>query len=126
MDQVAKWRPEERAELFQETASRRGVLPAIVEKDFWVCWTLRRLFLHPERRPAMLFKGGTSLSKVYNVIERFSEDIDLSLDRHDLGFSGDLDPEQRPVQKGEEQAARPIEAGVHSIPRGAAPGRSCC
>lgn len=47
----------------------------------------------------MLFKGGTSLSKVYNVIERFSEDIDLSLDRHDLGFSGDRDPENAPSKK---------------------------
>jgi len=46
-----------------------------------------------------LFKGGTSLSKVYNVIERFSEDIDLSLDRHDLGFSGELDPENAPSKR---------------------------
>ncbi|MFL5386887.1 MAG: nucleotidyl transferase AbiEii/AbiGii toxin family protein [Longimicrobiaceae bacterium] len=93
MDNVAQWAPDDRAALFQETAVRRGVVPTIVEKDFWVCWTLRRLFAHPERRPAMLFKGGTSLSKVYGVIERFSEDIDLSIDRHDLGFSGERDPE---------------------------------
>lgn len=99
MDKVAQWPSEDRAALFQETAARRGVVPMIVEKDFWVCWTLRRLFAHSERRPALLFKGGTSLSKIYNVIERFSEDIDLSLDRHDLGFSGDRDPEHAGSRK---------------------------
>ena len=93
MDGIARWAPAERAELFQETAARRGLAPTIVEKDFWVCWTLRRLFARPERRPAMLFKGGTSLSKVYRAIDRFSEDIDLSLDRQDL------DPEHAPTGK---------------------------
>jgi hypothetical protein len=99
VDSVARWPAAERAELFQETAARRGVAPTIIEKDFWVSWTLRRLFAHPGRRPAMLFKGGTSLSKVYNAIERFSEDIDLSLDRHDLGFAGDRDPENASSKK---------------------------
>ena len=42
--------------------------------------------------PGPLFKGGTSLSKVYKVIERFSEDVDIVLDRHALGFTGDQDP----------------------------------
>lgn len=73
MDQVARWAPEDRAALFQETAVQMGPAPAIVEKDFWVCWTLSRLFAIPTRQPAMLFKGGTSLSKVYGAIQRFSE-----------------------------------------------------
>jgi Nucleotidyl transferase AbiEii toxin, Type IV TA system len=51
-----------------------------VEKDFWVCWTLGRLFAHPALSRLLMFKGGTSLSKVFNLIERFSEDIDLILD----------------------------------------------
>jgi len=93
MDQVACWTPGDRAALFQETATRMGPAPAIIEKDFWVCWSLSRLFAAPGRQPAMLLKGGTSLSKAYGAIERFSEDIDLSLDRHDLGFTGDRDPE---------------------------------
>lgn len=93
MDPVARWAPEDRAELFLETAARMGPAPAIIEKDFWVCWTLSRLFAVPARQPAMLFKGGTSLSKAYGAIQRFSEDIDLSLDRHDLGFTGGRDPE---------------------------------
>ena len=54
----------------------RGMTPAIVEKDFWVCWTLGRLFAHPDLSRLLMFKGGTSLSKVFNLIERFSEDSD--------------------------------------------------
>ena len=100
MDEIARWPPEDRAALFQETATRMGPVPEIIEKDFWVCWTLSRLFAGPARQPAMLFKGGTSLSKVYGAIQRFSEDIDLSLDRHDLGFVGDRDPENAISRKG--------------------------
>ena len=58
----------------------KGTTPAVVEKDFWVTWVLNRLFGEPELRQLLMFKGGTSLSKVYNLIERFSEDIDLVLD----------------------------------------------
>jgi hypothetical protein len=65
--------------------------PAIVEKDFWVCWTLRQIFT-ADWLPGPLFKGGTSLSKVYGIIARFSEDVDIVLDRHALGFEGDKDP----------------------------------
>jgi hypothetical protein len=54
--------------------------PAIAEKDFWVTWTLDKLFAHPELSRLLMFKGGTSLSKVFGLIERFSEDIDLILD----------------------------------------------
>ena len=99
MDGVARWPAEERAELFRETAARRGVVPTIIEKDFWVCWTLRRLFTTEAQRPAMLFKGGTSLSKVYAAIERFSEDVDISLHRHDLGFSHARDPRNAESRK---------------------------
>ena len=51
----------------------------MVEKDFWVTWTLSVLFAHHEFGSQLVFKGGTSLSKVFGVIERFSEDIDLSV-----------------------------------------------
>jgi hypothetical protein len=54
--------------------------PAIAEKDFWVTWTPDKLFAHPELSRLLMFKGGTSLSKVFGLIERFSEDIDLILD----------------------------------------------
>ena len=80
MESVARLSGGERRELFAETAARKSMTPAIVEKDFWVCWTLSRLFAHPGLSRLLMFKGGTSLSKVFNLIERFSEDIDLILD----------------------------------------------
>ncbi len=80
MESVARLSSAERRELFAETAVRKGMTPAIAEKDFWVCWTLGRLFAHPDLSRLLMFKGGTSLSKVFNLIERFSEDIDLILD----------------------------------------------
>jgi hypothetical protein len=81
-----------RQELFAEAADRMDVLPIIMEKDFWVCWVLRELFSHPTLRKRLIFKGGTSLSKVYKIISRFSEDIDLAVDWEMLGFIGDSDP----------------------------------
>lgn len=93
MNGVAKLNAAERAELFQETANRRGVATQIIEKDFWVCWTLRHLFELPKVGPNLIFKGGTSLSKIFGAIERFSEDIDVSINREYLGFEGDEDPE---------------------------------
>lgn len=92
MDAFARESEDIRAEAFRETAARMNVQPAIVEKDFWVSWTLKRAFSLDKPIPSLIFKGGTSLSKVYGVISRFSEDIDLSLDRHDLGFEGERDP----------------------------------
>ncbi len=59
---------------------------AIVEKDFWVCLTLDYLFHRNQWKSAFTFKGGTSLSKCYNLIKRFSEDIDLILDWRILGY----------------------------------------
>ena len=92
MDDFAKLPVRDHTELFQTVAAQRGLLPAIIEKDFWVCWTLRRLFTLQELPSGLLFKGGTSLSKVFKVIERFSEDIDLSFDRRKLGYDGRSDP----------------------------------
>ena len=92
MDHFALLPAAERATVFREAAARSRLGSAtIIEKDFWVCWTLQRIFSSPTL-PGPLFKGGTSLSKVYKVIERFSEDVDIVLDRHALGFTGDQDP----------------------------------
>lgn len=93
MDDVARMEPHDRRDLFNEAAGRRGDISAgVIEKDFWVCWTLKHIFALGPAPAQLIFKGGTSLSKVYGVIERFSEDIDLSLSREDLGFVGDRDP----------------------------------
>jgi hypothetical protein len=77
----------EQALIIRETAARRGLSAVMVEKDFWVSWTLAVLFAHPEFGGQLVFKGGTSLSKVFGVIERFSEDIDLSVSPEFLGIS---------------------------------------
>jgi hypothetical protein len=68
----------ERRELLEGAAIALGRPAAILEKDVWVCWALGVLF-SPET-PKMVFKGGTSLSKVYGVIKRFSEDLDITID----------------------------------------------
>ncbi len=95
MDKVARLSKENRAALFRESAATRNVAEMIIEKDFWVCWLLRRLFALPQEITAgSVFKGGTSLSKAYGAIRRFSEDIDLSFDRSRFGFIGDRDPEK--------------------------------
>ena len=70
--------PDERRLYVEQAAIRRNVSPVILEKDFWVCWVLGVLF-QSEFAESLVFKGGTSLSKVFGVIQRFSEDIDLSL-----------------------------------------------
>ena len=81
MDEFARRPVDERRAFFAETAARRDLTPLIVEKDFWVCWTLRRLMGVPELAGVLTFKGGTSLSKAFGIIKRFSEDIDLTINR---------------------------------------------
>ena len=81
-----------RRDVIEAAASRLDTSPSYVEKDFWVCLVLDTLFSHcPQGHPRLLFKGGTSLSKVFGLIERFSEDIDLVVFRDDLGFEGKRD-----------------------------------
>jgi predicted nucleotidyltransferase component of viral defense system len=77
----------------QQAALNSEKSTIIFEKDFWVCWLLKHLLNMPGLGEQLTFKGGTSLSKVYGVIERMSEDIDLSFHRSFLGFDGDNDPE---------------------------------
>lgn len=72
---------DDRLAFINEAAARRDVVPIIIEKDFWVCWTLRRLMETPGLGEHLTFKGGTSLSKAYGIIDRFSEDIDLTIGR---------------------------------------------
>jgi len=77
---------EDRRDLFVSTARRVGTTEQNVEKDFWVCWTLDALFHgRPENAPRLLFKGGTALSKAFGLISRFSEAIDITVFRQDLG-----------------------------------------
>lgn len=82
----------ERRDLFLGAATRLGTAVQNVEKDFWVCWTLDALFNGLQvGGPRLLFKGGTSLSKAFGLISRFSEDIDITVFRQDLGQAVEVD-----------------------------------
>jgi hypothetical protein len=93
MLEFAKFPLDERTPYLQEVANRRGLSLLVVEKDFWVCLILRLLFTESGLADKIVFKGGTSLSKVFNIIKRFSEDIDISIDPDWLGFGGDDRPD---------------------------------
>ncbi len=81
--------PEEQADILQTCAGKFGRRAEYLEKDIWICWVLQGLFGMPGRLP-MAFKGGTSLSKVYGAIRRFSEDIDVTIEYKSLDQS--IDP----------------------------------
>ena len=108
MDSFANQPDKERKELLQETASRRDSTDIIIEKDFWVCWTLKRLFTNPALAPYLIFKGGTSLSKAYGLIERFSEDIDLTINRNAPFLKDGKDPMEEGISK--KERGRRLEA----------------
>ncbi|MBE3096426.1 MAG: nucleotidyl transferase AbiEii/AbiGii toxin family protein, partial [Planctomycetes bacterium] len=96
---------EDRRGLFAATARRIGTTEQNVEKDFWVCWTLDTLFRRrPEGGPRLLFKGGTSLSKAFGLINRMSEDIDITVFRADLGQPAPL--EELEALSGKKRRAR--------------------
>ncbi|MTV37044.1 nucleotidyl transferase AbiEii/AbiGii toxin family protein [Duganella radicis] len=81
----------ERRDLFLGASARLGTAVQNIEKDFWVCWTLDALFNGLEADgPRLLFKGGTSLSKAFGLISRFSEDIDIAVFRDDLGQRAEI------------------------------------
>ena len=84
---------QDRRDVFDAAAEQRKTLSTYIEKDFWVCLVLDILYNGlPSGHPRLLFKGGTSLSKAYQLIERMSEDVDLVVFRNDLGFEGEKDP----------------------------------
>lgn len=84
-----KHTPERQLELLSQASSRSGLPAMAIEKDWWVTLALKAVFQTPWA-DAMVFKGGTSLSKSWGLIDRFSEDIDLVLDRAVLGYTGNL------------------------------------
>ncbi len=85
MNTIAKLSPKDREQIFTEAGARLGFAPFHVEKDFWVCWTLASLFGDERIGENLAFRGGTSLSKGWQCIERFSEDIDLAINRSWVG-----------------------------------------
>jgi hypothetical protein len=114
MDDFGRLPGEERRAYFQEAADRLDLSAQIIEKDFWVCWSLKRLFSLDEFRGHLTFKGGTSLSKVHHVIERFSEDVDVAIDRGFLGFGGDMEPERGGSGKEQQRRVDGLKAACQS------------
>lgn len=76
-------------ELFKQLSFKTGIQPQAIEKDAWVTLVLRIVF-NSNLAEHLAFKGGTSLSKAYGLIKRFSEDIDIAINREFLGFTGEL------------------------------------
>jgi len=95
MKKIAVTDAKEREALFRNTSAKMGISEAVIEKDFWVCYMLDYLFHRNACKDNIVFKGGTSLSKAYNLIKRFSEDIDLILDWRVLGYEKDEPWQQR-------------------------------
>jgi len=81
MNQIIELSVDDRHDVFNEAGAQLGLPPFYVEKDFWVCWALRLMFDHETMGPHLTFRGGTSLSKGWELIERFSEDVDLAMSR---------------------------------------------
>jgi len=110
-DQIIAASDEERLGLFTATAQRLGTTPQNAEKDFWVCWVLDALFNgRTPDAPRLLFKGGTSLSKGFGLIRRFSEDIDVTIYRDDIGEPASITDLEALSRKKRKAALEAIEA----------------
>jgi len=94
MDKFYNIPDDAKAEILRDAGEKMNLPAYAVEKDWWVVQTLSILF-EMEIGKHMVFKGGTSLSKAWGLIKRFSEDIDLAVDRKFYGFEGDLGKKQR-------------------------------
>ena len=98
---------QDKRDVFEAAAIRLDTLSSYTEKDFWVCLVLDILFNRlPAGHPQLLFKGGTSLSKAFGLIRRFSEDIDIVVSRDGLGFAGYDDPTVAGNLSGKQREAR--------------------
>ena len=93
MKNFIKLSKKDKINIFNQTSERSGLPSSAVEKDWWVTLSLNIIFSLPYANQ-IVFKGGTSLSKAWDLIERFSEDIDLVIDRKHLGFEGELSKTQ--------------------------------
>ena len=109
MNQLLGRSPEQRRQIFEQTAARMNLAEVGVEKDFWVCWTLDKLFRLPLGQH-LTFKGGTSLSKAWHLIERLSEDIDITIHRDALGFGGENAPHKAPSKNQRKKRLEALKA----------------
>jgi len=116
MDDISRLPASERIEYFNQAAALLGTLsPQLIEKDYWVCWLLRRAFELDGIRSHMTFKGGTSLSKAYGAIHRFSEDVDLAIERSYLGFEGEKAPENAASGKQRKRRCEELQSACQQM-----------
>lgn len=99
MDKFVLLSDKDKRAYFEVAAADLNVMPQLIEKDFWVCWILKTLFSLPESGSHLTFKGGTSLSKCYDVIRRFSEDVDVSIERSFLSSKQTIEPKKQESNK---------------------------
>lgn len=95
MDKFLLLKDADKNAYFEVVSTELGITPQLVEKDFWVCWILKTLFSLPASGSHLTFKGGTSLSKCYNIIKRFSEDVDVSIERTFLTSQESIEPDKK-------------------------------
>lgn len=107
----------ERELFFDATVEESRIPFEVIEKDFWVVWTLEQLFSLSDLKNHLTFKGGTSLSKIYGIIQRFSEDIDLSIEKEFFGFDKDNDPEKALSKKKQRAALDNLSAACSEYVR---------
>jgi hypothetical protein len=115
MDAFLDFSSDDRREAFRQAEAQLGLRATAIEKDFWVCWTLRELFGLPELGPHFTFKGGTSLSKAWRLIERFSEDIDVVIERDFLGFGGERSPERATSRNKQRERLAALRGACRSL-----------
>ena len=109
MDKFISLTHKDRRAHFEVAAANLKIMPQLVEKDFWVCWILKILFSLPETGAHLTFKGGTSLSKCYNVIKRFSEDIDISIERSFLSQTQAIEPDKEKSNKENQRILKELQ-----------------
>jgi hypothetical protein len=110
--------PEDQKEALAVAAAESGWPANLLEKDIWVVWALQTLGTEQQLLETLTFKGGTSLSKAYGLIDRFSEDVDLTLNIQHLWPEVDLAPAVNPSQadKRRKDADRKLKQWVREIP----------
>jgi len=109
MDKFVLLTHKDKRAYFEVAAANMNIMPQLVEKDFWVCWILKIIFSLPEIGTHLTFKGGTSLSKCYNVIKRFSEDIDISIERPFLSKTHAIEPDKEKSNKENQKRLKELQ-----------------
>ncbi len=115
MDKFIKLSNQERKNLIQKVAFDLGLRFDVVEKDIWVCWVLDKLFSLEELKGKLVVKGGTCLSKAYGLIGRFSEDIDITINRSCLEIEGTSKKSKEIKSRTRKAAERFVQEKIYTL-----------